>query len=244
MTINPNDTTPSAVGGGTNVKWQQDGSGNISAYVPFASLPPASVLVKTGNYNAAAGDSGALIQFNSASAVSYTLLASAPAQGWFVQVKNINTGVLTIANNTNTIDGKSSSLTLSQGDSVTIFSDGSAYHTGQPRPFGIGVFAPGVGSNAQVLLYIKLDRATIFPASAPNSYAVANTAATGSTTYTFKKNGSSFATVVFSASGTTGAWTQASDATFAPGDILELDGPATADATLANVGITLQGYRF
>jgi hypothetical protein len=113
-----------------------------------------------------------------------------------------------------------------------------------PRPLGVSVFSPGAGSNAQVLFYGKLDRACIFPASAPNSYAVANTAATGSTTFTLKKNGSSFATVVFSAAGTTGAWTQASDAVFAPGDTLEIDGPATADGTLANVGITLQGYRF
>jgi hypothetical protein len=75
------------------------------------------------------------------------------------------------------------------------------------------------------------------------SYAVASVAATASTTYTLKKNGVAFATAVFAIAGTVGTWTQASDATFVPGDLLEIDGPATADATLANVGITLVGYR-
>lgn len=113
----------------------------------------------------------------------------------------------------------------------------------KPKPFDPYIFNPGVGSNAQTLLYVKLTRAVTFPASAPNSFAVAKTAATASTTFTFKKNGSSFATVNFAISGTTGAWTQASDATFAAGDILEIDGPATADATLADFGISLFGVR-
>lgn len=239
MSSNFNDTTPAPPAGGTNVKWQSDGGGNDSAYVLLGG-----VLKKTSSYNAAAGDSGALVQFNAASAANYVLLATAPAAGWFVIVKNVNVGVVTVTYNTNTIDGKSANLSLSQGDSVAIYSDGTHYYTGLPRPQSIGVFIPGVGTNNQVALYVKMDRATIFPASAPNSYAVAKAAATGSTTYTLSKNGSSFATVVWSGAGTVGAWTQASDAVFAPGDILEIDGPATADATLANIGITLQGYRF
>ncbi len=34
MSINLNDTTPAAPAGATNVAWQQDVSGNVSAYVP------------------------------------------------------------------------------------------------------------------------------------------------------------------------------------------------------------------
>ena len=105
------------------------------------------------------------------------------------------------------------------------------------------MFIPGVGVNNQVCLYLKLAVGVKFPAGAASSYAVASVAATGSTVYTFKKNGSSFATTTFAGSGTTGTWTQASDSTFAAGDILEVDGPATADATLANIGLTLYGVR-
>lgn len=111
------------------------------------------------------------------------------------------------------------------------------------KPFDVAVFAPGVGTNNQILLRIKLARAVTFPAGASLSQATAGTAATGSTTFTFKKNGSSFATVNFAASGTSGTWTQASDAVFAAGDTLEIDGPATADATLADIGFTLAGVR-
>jgi hypothetical protein len=107
----------------------------------------------------------------------------------------------------------------------------------------VGVSWDGVGVNSQHLIYLKMNRAITFPASATNSHASAAVAATGSTTFTYKKAGSSFATVVFSASGTTGAFTQASDAVFASGDLLELVGPATADATLATFGFNLAGYK-
>ena len=338
MASNLNDTTPAAVAGGVNVKWQTDGAGNDSAYVMGGVS--GGVLTKTGTYAAAAGDSGSLVSFSSASALSYTLLASAPAatwvvdvenvgagvltiahntrnidgaasdiiveqnqglrifsngtnyytqrglglggninaqtgnynaagsdQGkliscssssaftvtlpgpppsasWYVFIKNINTGVITVSRNSLTIDGRSNNLTLAQGDSVGVYTDGTNYFTSEPRIESVRIFLPGAGTNNQVVTYLTMDRATVFPASAPNSYANAKTAATASTTYTFKKNGSSFATTVFAMAGTTGTFTQASDAVFAAGDILELDGPASADATLANVGFTLQGYRF
>jgi hypothetical protein len=104
-------------------------------------------------------------------------------------------------------------------------------------------FAPGVGSNNQKLLRVAMVQNLDFPINAPNSVAVASAAATGSTTFTLKKNGTSFATVNFAISSATGIWTQAADATFGPGDLLEIDGPATADATLADVGITLAGTK-
>lgn len=111
------------------------------------------------------------------------------------------------------------------------------------KPFDVAVFAPGLGTNSQILARFKLARAVTFPAGASLSLASASAAATGSTTFTLKKNGTSFATVNFAASATTGIWTQASDAVFAAGDLLEIDGPATADATLQDVGITLAGTR-
>jgi hypothetical protein len=119
---------------------------------------------------------------------------------------------------------------------------GSVWST-LPSPFDISTFAAGVGTNNQVLLRVAVARAVTFPAGASLAQAVASATATGSTTFTLKKNGSSFATVNFAASASSGIWTQASDATFAAGDVLEIDGPATADATLADVGITLAGVR-
>jgi hypothetical protein len=109
--------------------------------------------------------------------------------------------------------------------------------------FDVPAFAPGLGTNNQKLLRFKLTRAVTFPASATLSQATASANATGSTTFTLKKNGTSFATVNYAAGASVGTWTQASDAVFAAGDLLEIDGPATADATLADVGITLAGIR-
>lgn len=116
----------------------------------------------------------------------------------------------------------------------------SAYYI---APFDVPVFAPGLGVNNQKLTRLAMVRNITFPASATNSYAVASANAYANTTFTFKKNGTSFATCQYSAGTAVGVFTQASDANFAPGDLLEIDGPATADATLADVGITLYGFR-
>lgn len=40
--INLNDTTPAAPAGGTNVKWQEDVSGNVSAYAPSTATQTAA----------------------------------------------------------------------------------------------------------------------------------------------------------------------------------------------------------
>ena len=107
----------------------------------------------------------------------------------------------------------------------------------------VAVFTAGTNTNSQKLLRIALTRQITFPASATLSQATASANATGSTVYTLTKNGVSFATVTFSGGSATGTWTQASSTTFAAGDVLEIDGPATADATLADVGITLAGCK-
>lgn len=111
-------------------------------------------------------------------------------------------------------------------------------------PFVPGVGNKGVGQNNDIYFYGILPFAVQFPSGAAGSTAKAKTAATGSTTFTFKKNGSSFATVVFSGSGTVGVFTLGSTTSFnGTSDILEIDGPATADATLADFTLLLLGYR-
>ena len=124
----------------------------------------------------------------------------------------------------------------------------SAYYS---APFIIPVYNKGVGSNGDVLFYGILSKAVKFPASATLSNAIAKVAATGTggtaATFTFKKGGTPFATCVFDSGvggGLVGTWTQTSDATFnGTSDVLEIDGPATADTTLANFSMILGGYR-
>lgn len=131
------------------------------------------------------------------------------------------------------------------GVNVNFQKDGSgnvsAYlpSTGFVKP--VIVFAPGVGTNAQILISAALGIGILFPSGAAASFAKATTAATASTVFSISKNGTPFATVTFGIGSSTGTFTQASDSTFVAGDIFRIDGPATADATLAGVSITLVG---
>lgn len=240
MGFNLSNSTPAAPSGSVNVSWQKDVSGNISANVQNQG----GVAVKTANYTAAASDAGQLIQFNSTAAATYTLLATPASTVWNVIVYNRNTGAVTVTPNGQTIDGQSGNVTLLEGDAVAIFTDGTNYFTGSPRPISLTVYNPGLATGGQVMLYMKVDRPMQFPASAPNAEAVAKVTAAASSTFTYLKNGTAFATAVFTASATVGNWSQGAAATFVVGDILELDAPASADATLSNIGLTLQGFRF
>jgi len=83
-----------------------------------------------------------------------------------------------------------------------------------------------------------------FPSGGAGSNGTAGTAATGSTTLTMAKNGTPFATFVWAAAGTGATVTLSSTTTFnGTSDVLTLTGPATADATLAKLGINLAGTR-
>jgi hypothetical protein len=83
-----------------------------------------------------------------------------------------------------------------------------------------------------------------FPSGAAGSNGTAGAAATGSTTLTLAKNGSAFATFVWAGAGTAATVTLSSTTTFnGTSDVLTLTGPATADATLAKIGVNLAGTR-
>ena len=74
---------------------------------------------------------------------------------------------------------------------------------------------------------------------AATSYCNLGTAATASTTFTFADGGTSFGTVAFAASGTTGTFTISSAKAIASGDKITLTAPATADATAAGLNCSL-----
>lgn len=177
----------------------------------------------------------------------------APQAGWLVVNRADSTIYIYVSSTWTAVSGGGASAFTGLSDVPASYSGaggkavevnaGATALVFSTKPFDVSVFAPGLGSNNQILIRVKLARAVTFPASATLSQASASAAATGSTTFTLKKNGASFATVNYAASSSSGTWTQASDAVFAAGDLLEIDGPATADATLADVGITLAGLR-
>lgn len=74
-----------------------------------------------------------------------------------------------------------------------------------------------------------------FGSTTARSFARARVAATASTVFTVKRNGTQVATVTFAAGATVGVWS--AGVTWADGDFATLEAPASADATLADVVI-------
>lgn len=112
------------------------------------------------------------------------------------------------------------------------------------QPYDVSVFLPGIltGSN-QLLLRTIPTRAVSFPASLTLSTFTANANATATKVFSFNKNGSSFGTVTVTAGGVAGTFAGAGASFNGSTDVLEVVGPASADATLANIGIVLSGLR-
>lgn len=101
----------------------------------------------------------------------------------------------------------------------------------------IGFFAESALSNGETFGRYVFPVAVSFAGT--GSQAKAATPATGSTVISIGKNGVSFGTITFAASGTSGTFGGTLPATFDVGDVLTLTGPNPADATLAQLAITL-----
>lgn len=159
-----------------------------------------------------------------------------------------NTGAVSI-NTTGVPTGKIPLYSIVTGStSVTSFTDLRSFQPSATPPvsaigvYDIGIYVEGLTSNSEVVWEFVAPRGWTLPAGASGA-AVAQAAATASTTYTISKNGASIGTIAWAASGTVGTISVTSSTSFAPGDILSLAGPATADATLANIAVTLAGTR-
>jgi hypothetical protein len=106
------------------------------------------------------------------------------------------------------------------------------------------IFCAGtVLANAEELARF-IPPACSFPSGGAGSSGTAGAAATASTTLTAKKNGTAFATFVWSAAGTAATVTLSSTTSFnGTSDVLSIEGAATADTTLAKLGVNLAGTR-
>lgn len=133
-------------------------------------------------------------------------------------------------------DGTANGLTLlSLGSGLSASIAGVAYD--------VNIFQSGVMVNAQEFFRLNAVRPFTLPINLTGSVVTAGVAATASTTLTIKKNGASIGTLVWAIAGTTATITFAAAVSFAVNDILTVTGPATADATLANIALNLKGSR-
>lgn len=137
-----------------------------------------------------------------------------------------------------------SDVNLTEGPGIDkfalVFDNASGKWLAVARPYDFSFSIVGTTINGEKIPVIIV-RASTIPINATGSLAIATVAATASTVFLIKQNGTQIGTITFAASGTTGTFSFPSAVTFAVGDVLEIDGPANADATLANIAITLKG---
>jgi hypothetical protein len=112
-----------------------------------------------------------------------------------------------------------------------------------PQPYDIASFYPGVPGSSALLLRFVAPRAVTLPQNLTGSYASAAAATTAQTDIDIRVGGVSKGTVRFAVAATTATFIFANAVSLAAGDVLTLIAPATADATLADISITLAGTR-
>jgi hypothetical protein len=132
-------------------------------------------------------------------------------------------------------------VTAKSGNTLTLLN--SAGQAAITYPYDISLYWAGILAANTKLTRFVFDRAISFAVNLAGSIANAGTAATASVSITIAKNGTSIGSLTFAAGATSGAFSVAAATNFAIGDLLTLVGPGAADATLADISVTLTGTR-
>lgn len=110
-------------------------------------------------------------------------------------------------------------------------------------PYDLTFYLSGKPAEAEILYRHIAARNFIILVNMAGSVAKADVAATAETVISCKKNGTQFGTITFAAASSVGTFAAASQTVFAAGDVLSLHAPATQDATLRDLMLTLTGTR-
>ena len=164
---------------------------------------------------------------------------------------NIDTNTSDIATNTADIASNTADIASNTADIATNTSD-IATNTADIATLDAEVgewdfiyylnsFYQGVLTDGEMLYIEKLSNAVTFPAGFVGSSVYADVASTIAVSIDVQKNGVSVGTIDFAIGANDATFTLAADVTFAIGDIIKLVAPATADITLADIGISLKG---
>lgn len=128
------------------------------------------------------------------------------------------------------------------GKAVVLTGDANGVASGAPSTlYDIGGATLSQPTDGAVLMRFVAVRAYQFPASLTGSYAVSTVAPTALAQYPIKKNGSSIGTINFAAASNSGTFTFNTVVSFAAGDVLTVEAPATADATHDGLAWTFKG---
>jgi hypothetical protein len=107
------------------------------------------------------------------------------------------------------------------------------------QPDGVQGFKVGVTGKTLASEKYPTTAEYAFTIAASRCTAKAGTAATASTVFTVKKNGTSIGTITFAAGATSGTFSFSNTA-IAAGDFITIEGPGTPDATLADIAFTIR----
>jgi len=143
----------------------------------------------------------------------------------------------------------SGTITLNPGDAVMAYADGTVNGLSQIGSAGTAgiydfpMYYNGVPGDAEVIMKVVCVRAFTLPSGLTLSQGYATTVSTGAVSFNIEKNGSNIGSIDFAAATAVATFTFTGDVSFAAGDRLEVIAPATADATLAAISMTLAGTR-
>jgi len=116
----------------------------------------------------------------------------------------------------------------------------------EDSPYDVAMWWPGKPTGSSKVRII-MPRAATLPQNLTNSACKAGTAATASTTVTLNKisggTTTGMGTAAWAAAGTSCSFTFSAAVNLAAGDMVEFLFPSSADATLADIAITLAGVR-
>lgn len=111
-----------------------------------------------------------------------------------------------------------------------------------PNKVDIGAFVAGVPTDASKIITHTVSTAFTIPAGMTGSQAYAEVAPTATAGLTISKNGGgALGTVDFALGANTGTFTFVTPTAFATGDRLQIVNQGVADATLADISLTIRG---
>lgn len=132
----------------------------------------------------------------------------------------------------------SGSLVIHDGADWNAFTGGGG---GGGTLVELSMFAGGKPTTGELLFRHEFTAAIGIPINLANSQGSSGVAATASAIFSLKKNGTQFGTATWAAAGTEPTFAAVATASFAIGDVLSITAPASVDATLADISLSIVG---
>lgn len=198
-----------------------------------------AVSVASGNAEPTAAQyrAAAYIAVSGASASGRTVRLPAIKRPIFIGLDAASTKSVSVVRGT-------TSVTLLPGCTLYLFTDGTAngmVRLGEFGPYRAAQWVRGTPSAGEVLIRWRVQEASTLLPDLLGWDVRADVAATASSVLSVRRNGSGVGTITFAASGTvaTLATTSSAAQAFAAGDYIDVVAPSPADATLANITLSM-----